>query len=225
MAPAYSNMDDDAAYLAEVSDTPRPDNLNDDIDFDAAPPPAKAEPKSDDLSGMTRSELLSEIQGRWDSDPEHSAFTGLKRRDVNRYKKAQMRDLLTNLIAQGAGRSPALPEEFDDPDSRDAAALNPDALDTLGEAMATFNRITVEVVEKASQVWQPGGYVLEGTGDYLGRPDVHTAMKGVMKEIALEAGPSDPIVQLVSSPWARYGLIMSAAMGSTAKKVTAAPPL
>lgn len=220
-------MDDDNAYLAEVSDIVRPDNLAADSEQDE---PAKVEQPAanqsavEDVSKMTRPELLAAINERWDSDPESPAFADLKRRDVSRYKKAKMVELLTKLNAQSVGRVP-LPTEFGEVDNFNPTELNPDALETLGEAMATFNRITVEVVEKASQVWQPGGYVLEGTGDYLGRPDVHTAMKGVMKEIALEAGPSDPIVQLVSSPWARYGLIMSAAMGSTAKKVTAAPPL
>lgn len=216
-------MDDDNTYLAELSGQPRPDNIPDDASDAPDPRPASPPPQ---LDKMKRAELLADIQARWDADPDNPVFKDLKRRDVNRYKKAEMAKLLERLHAAGVGEGPNLPSEFgDDPDSLDIAALNPDALDSLGEAMATFNRITVEVVEKASQVWQPGGYVLEGTGDYLGRPEVHTAMKGVMKEIALEAGPSDPIVQLVSSPWARYGLIMSAAMGSTAKKVTAAPPL
>lgn len=217
-------MDDDNAYLAEVSDIVRPGNLGSDNEQDAPEASPKPEAKAEDLTGMTRPELLAAINERWDSDPDNPAFKDLKRRDVSRYKKAKMVEMLTDLTAKGVGRVP-LPTEFGELDEYDPSGLNPDALETLGEAMATFNRITVEVVEKASQVWQPGGYVLEGTGDYLGRPDVHTAMKGVMKEIALEAGPSDPIVQLVSSPWARYGLIMSAAMGSTAKKVTAAPPL
>ena len=214
-------MDDDNTYLAELSGQPRPDNIPDDTPDTPAPRPASPPPQ---LDKMKRADLLADIQARWDADPENPAFKDLKRRDVNRYKKAEMAKLLERLHAAGVGEGPALPSEFGDADEFDAAALNPDELDSLGEAMATFNRITVEVVEKASQVWQPGGYVLEGTGDYLGRPEVHTAMKGVMKEIALEAGPSDPIVQLVSSPWARDGLIMSAAMGSTAKKVTAAPP-
>lgn len=221
-------MDDDNAYLAEVSDLVRGDNLGDEPEQDAPEPPRRAEAAASPPEGlpeMTRPELLAAIHERWDSDPDHPAFAGLKRRDVGRYKKAKMRELLTELVSKGAGRAPRLPSEFGDADDIDPSSLAPDALEALGEAMATFNRITVDVVEKASQVWQPAGYVLDGTGEYLARPDVHTAMKGVMKEIALEAGPSDPIVQLVSSPWARYGLIMSAAMGSTAKKVTAAPQL
>ena len=53
-------------------------------------------------------ELLAAIHERWDSDPDHPAFAGLKRRDVGRYKKAKMRELLTELVSKGAGRAPRL---------------------------------------------------------------------------------------------------------------------
>lgn len=245
--------DSDDGFLDEVSGAaPRADNLPldgpepeaDDVTPGPAAPPPRPAPayQPRDLSKKTKGELWGEIKPRWDANPNHELFRGLKQRDVFRRKRADLATFLAQLDRErvGAHAADAPPARADEPDARGPAPadaldfvvrgdsgpkeLSPAILDKLAEKMAEFNLLSVHTIESVSKAWQPGGYVLDGSTEKLAQPQVNAAMKEIMREIALDCAPDDPLLQTVSSPWLKYCLIMGTVIGTSAKKVTDLPP-
>lgn len=221
-------------------DAPRADPGDSDSDDAPAPaPPAEPEPK-------TRVELHAAIRARLKRAAGQSQGTAAaavlaelpNARAIERMKKADMEALMAKLKAHQIGDPEATvraPRLVDDrpaaktkrraaeplPATAEAAVADAASDPSVLKAAVFFERLNAELLglaEVASQVYQPGGFVIDGLKGQLDAVPTREQMISIMADMIAEA-PEDSFMSAKSvSPTKRYiGLMGITLMGAVKK--------
>lgn len=221
-------------------DAPRADPS--DSDSDDAPPAAPAEPEP-----KTRVELHAAIRARLKRAAGQSQGTAAaavlaelpNARAIERMKKADMEALMAKLKAHQIGDPEATvrapPRLTDDrapaakskrrseplPATAEAAVADAASDPSVLKAAVFFERLNAELLglaEVASQVYQPGGFVIDGLKGQLDAVPTREQMISIMADMIAEA-PEDSFMSAKSvSPTKRYiGLMGITLMGAVKK--------
>lgn len=225
-------------------DAPHADPSDSDSD-DAPPPAAPAEPEP-----KTRVELHAAIRARLKRAAGQAQGTAAaavmaelpNARAIERMKKADMEALMAKLKAHQIGDPEATvraPRPADDrappakskrreplPATAEAAVADAASDPSVLKAAVFFERLNAELLglaEAASQVYQPGGFVIDGLKGQLDSVPTREQMISIMADMIAEA-PEDSFMSAKSvSPTKRYIGLMGITLMGAVKKTS--PPL